>query len=70
MQTIRECRERAQDCLRLAAMATDFFAQDALVRRAADCETMAATLKPHRTNKHNRHRTRLHEQRQNNVRSM
>ena len=52
MRTIKECRQRAQDCLRLATTATDFFAQDALVRRAAACETMAETLirQRHRTN--------------------
>jgi len=41
MRTAKECRERAQDCLRLAAAATDFFVQDALIRRAADCEDLA-----------------------------
>jgi hypothetical protein len=41
MRTVRECLQRAQDCLRLAAAATDFFVQDALVRRAADCENLA-----------------------------
>ena len=46
MRTIKECRQRAQDCLQLATTATDFFAQDALVRRAAVCETMAETLMP------------------------
>jgi len=44
MRTIKECRQRAQDCLRLATTATDFFAQDALIRRAAACETMAEAL--------------------------
>jgi hypothetical protein len=56
MRTIKECRRRAQDCLRLATTATDFFAQDALIRRAAVCETMAESLlrQRHRTNSHYR----------------
>jgi hypothetical protein len=41
MLTTKECRQRAQDCLHLAAAATDFFVQDALVRRAVDCENLA-----------------------------
>jgi hypothetical protein len=40
--TAKECRQRAQEWLHLAATATDFFVQDALVRRAADCQSMAA----------------------------
>ena len=54
MRTIKECRQRAQDCLRLATTATDFFAQDALIRRAAACETMTESLirQRHRTNRH------------------
>jgi hypothetical protein len=39
MLSAKECRQRAQDWLHLAATASDFFAQDA--RRAADCEKMA-----------------------------
>jgi hypothetical protein len=43
--TREESRQNAQDWLRLAATATDFFVQDALVRRAADCETKARAPK-------------------------
>jgi len=41
MLSAKECRQRVQDWLHLAATARDFFAQDALVRRAADCEDLA-----------------------------
>ena len=41
MLSAKECRQRAQDWLHLAATASDFFAQDALVRRASDCEKIA-----------------------------
>ena len=68
MRTIKEFRQHAQDCLQLATRATDFFAQDALVRRAAVCETMAETLKRHRTNSQHPKRSRL--QQQNNVSSV
>ena len=59
MRTIKECRQRAQDCLRLATTATAFFAQDALIRRAAACETMAESLfrQRYRTSSHYRNRS-------------
>jgi hypothetical protein len=41
MPTANECRQYAQDCLLLATTAADFYAQDALVRLAADYEKMA-----------------------------
>jgi hypothetical protein len=41
--TAKECRQRAQEWLRLAATAADFFVQDGLVRRAADCQSKAAS---------------------------
>ena len=69
MRTIKECRQRAQDCLQLATTATDFFAQDALVRRAAVCETMAETLMRHWTNSQHPNRSRLQQQ-QNNASSV
>jgi hypothetical protein len=42
--TSNECRQYAQDCLLLATTANDFYAQDALIRLAADFETMADRL--------------------------
>jgi hypothetical protein len=41
MLSAKERRQRAQDWLHLATTARDFFAQDALVRRAADCVDLA-----------------------------
>jgi len=45
MLTAQECRQHAQDCLQLAVRSDDFFAQDALVRRAGFFQHMASDLK-------------------------
>jgi hypothetical protein len=51
MPTANECRQYAQDWLLLATTAIDFYAQDALIRLAADYEKMAEGLQQRTVNR-------------------
>ncbi len=55
MPTASECRQNAQDCLLLATTAIDFYAQDALVRLAADFLKMAESREQRAINADDRH---------------
>jgi hypothetical protein len=55
MPTANEYRRYAQDCLLLATSAIDFYAQDALIRLAADFEKMAEGLQQNTINPEDHH---------------